>query len=53
MACGWSAVGGGRTHLVGITELGQMLGSDPTTAQSVLYRLGRWVAGRSGEGGGG
>ena len=40
--------GGGWTHLVGITELGRMLGNDPNMALSVLYGLGRWEAGRSG-----
>ena len=39
-------------HLVGVTELHRMLGNDPTLAHSVLYGLGRWVAGRSGGGGG-
>ena len=33
--------GGGRTHLVGVTELGRMLGNDPNLALSVLYGLGR------------
>ena len=57
-------MGRGRTHLVGVTELGRMLGNDPTTALSVLYGLGRWEGGRRegadgpaaqglGEGGGG
>ena len=35
---------------MGVTELGRMLGSDPTMALSVLYGLGRWEAGRSGGG---
>ena len=39
--------GGGRTHLVGVTELGRMLGNDPNLALSVLHGLGRWEAGRS------
>ena len=42
--------GGGRTHLVGVTELGRMLGNDPNLALLVLYGLGRWEAGRSGGG---
>ena len=45
--------GGGQTHLVGVTELGRMLGNDPNSALSVLYGFGRWEAGRSGVGGGG
>ena len=39
--------GGGRTRLVGVTELGQMMGTDPNLALSVLEGLGRWGAGRS------
>ena len=42
--------GGRRTHLVRVTELGRMLGTDPNMALSVLYGLGRWEAGRSGGG---
>ena len=37
----------GRTHLVGDTGLGWMMGKDPNLALSVLYGLGRWEAGRS------
>ena len=33
--------GGGWAHLVGVAELGRMLGSDPTMALSVLYGLDR------------
>ena len=40
--------GGGRTHLLGVTELGRMLGNDPNLALSVLYGLGRWEAGEGG-----
>ena len=32
--------GGGRTHLVGVTELGRMVGHDPHMALSVLMGLG-------------
>ena len=39
--------GGGRTRLVGVTELGRMMGTDPNLALSVLDGLGRWEAGRS------
>ena len=39
--------GGGRTHLVGVTELGSMLGNDPNQALSVLHELCRWEGGRS------
>ena len=39
--------GGGRTRLVGVTELGRMMGRDPNLALSVLEGLGRWEAGRS------
>ena len=38
--------GGGRTRLVGVTELGRMMGTDPNLALSVLEGLGRWEAGR-------
>ena len=41
---------GGRTRLVGVTELGRMVGNDPNLAVSVLYGWGRWEAGRSGGG---
>ena len=44
----WRDGGGGRTNLVGVTELGRMLGNDSNLALSVLYGLGRWEAGRSG-----
>ena len=37
--------GGGRTHLVRVTELGRMLGNDPNMALWVLYRLGTREAG--------
>ena len=43
--------GGGRTHLVAVTELGRMLGNDPNSARSVLHGLGRWEVGKSGGGG--
>ena len=46
-------MGGGWTHLVGVTELRRMVGNDPNLALSVLHGLGRWEAGRSGGGGGG
>ena len=39
--------GGGRTRLVGVTELSRMMGTDPNLALSVLEGLGRWEAGRS------
>ena len=39
--------GEGRTHLVGVTELGRMMGNDPNWALSVLHGLARWEAGRS------
>ena len=39
--------GGGRTCLVGVTELSRMLGANPNLALSVLEGLGRWEAGRS------
>ena len=39
--------GGGRTRLVGVTELSRMLGTNPNLALSVLEGLGRWEAGRS------
>ena len=39
--------GGGRTRLVGVTELSRMMGTDPNLALSVLDSLGRWEAGRS------
>ena len=42
--------GGGRTHLMGVTEWGRLLGNDPNSALSVLYGLGRREAGRSGGG---
>ena len=32
--------GGGRTRLVGVTELGGMMGTDPNLALSVLEGLG-------------
>ena len=34
-------------HLVGVTELGRILGNDPNMALSVLYGFGRCEAGRS------
>ena len=37
----------GRTRLVGVTELGRMMGTDPNLALSVLEGLGRWEAGGS------
>ena len=40
--------GGLRMHLVGIIELGPMWGNDRNLALSLLYRLGRWEAERSG-----
>ena len=42
--------GGGRTRLVGVTELRQMMGTDPNLALSVLEGLGRWGSGRSARG---
>ena len=36
--------GGGCTHLLGVTELGRMLGNDPNIALLVLHGLGRWEA---------
>ena len=39
--------GGGRTPLVGVTELGRMMGNDPNLALSVLHGLGRCEAGTS------
>ena len=39
--------GGGRTRLVGVTELGRLMGMDPNLPHSVLDSLGRWKAGRS------
>ena len=39
--------GGGRTRLVGFTELGRLMGTDPNLALSVLDGLGRWEPGRS------
>ena len=39
--------GGGRTRLVGVTELGRMMGTDPNLALSVVEGLGKWEAGRS------
>ena len=38
--------GGGCTHLVWVTELGRMLGNDPTMVLSVLSALGGWAAGK-------
>ena len=43
---GWRD-GGGRTRLVGVTELGQMMGTDPDLALSMLEGFGRWEPGRS------
>ena len=34
--------GGGRTRLVGVTELSRMMGTDPNLALSVLEGLDRW-----------
>ena len=42
--------GGGRTRLLGITDLGRMMGNDPYLTLSVPDRLGRWEAGRSARG---
>ena len=39
--------GGGRTLLVGVTELSRMMGTDPNLALTVMEGLGRWEAGRS------
>ena len=39
--------GGGRTRLVRITRLSRMMATNPSSALSVLERLGRWEAGRS------
>ena len=39
--------GGGWTRLVGVTELGRLMGTDPNLALSVLDGLARWEAGRS------
>ena len=39
--------GGGRTRLVGVTELSRILGTNPNLAHSVLEGLVRWEAGRS------
>ena len=39
--------GGGRTRLVGVTELGRMMGTDPNLAVSMLDGLGRCDAGKS------
>ena len=39
--------GGGRTRLVGVTELGRMMGTHPNLAVSVLDGLGRWEVGTS------
>ena len=38
--------GGGRTRLVGVTELSRRLGTNPNWALSLLEGLGRWEAGR-------
>ena len=35
---------------MGVTELAQMMGTEPNLALSVLDGLGRWEAGRSGGG---
>ena len=42
--------GRGRTHLAGVSDLGRMLGNDPSLALLVLCGSGRWEAGRSGGG---
>ena len=42
--------GAGRTRLVGVTELGRMMGTEPNLALSVLDGLGSWEAGRSARG---
>ena len=39
--------GRGQTRLVGVTELGERMGTDPNLALWVLEGLGRWGAGRS------
>ena len=39
--------GGGRTCLMGVTDLGRMMKIDPNMALSVLEGLGRWESGRS------
>ena len=39
--------GGGWTRLVGVTELGRLMRTDPNLVLSVLDGLGRWEAGRS------
>ena len=39
--------GEGRTRLLGVTELGRMMGTDPNLALSVLEGLGRWESGMS------
>ena len=39
--------GGGRTRLVGVTQLGRMMGTDPNFALLVREGLGRWEACRS------
>ena len=39
--------GGGRTRLVGVTELRRMMGTNPNLALSVLEGLRRWEAGKS------
>ena len=39
--------GGCRTRLVGVTELGRMMGTNPNLAPSVLESLRRWEAGRN------
>ena len=39
--------GGGRTRLVGVTELGRMMETDPNLALWVLDGVGRWEAGKS------
>ena len=39
--------GGGRTRLVGVTELSRMMGTNPNLALLVLEGLVRWEAGRS------
>ena len=49
MRCVWRD-GGGRTRLVGVPELGRMMGIHPILALSVLSGLGRWKASRSGGG---
>ena len=43
-------MGEGRTHLLEVTELPPMFGSDPTTCLPVLYGFGRCRAGRAGGG---